>query len=246
MKADLHLPGKKEVHLYDLCLADYENFDECYKDILSEEEKDRCVRFISIPERARYIQVHCLLRIILASYLKCWPFQVELCRTKSGKPVLSGQRNLHFSISYRDEYLFVAVSGNQFIGCDIEKIAAVNYPEEYLKMYFSLEEIGYINSGIGETEKLTSLLRIWTMKEAFVKAKGMGIDEKMKDYNFVPFFSEEVITLPFDEGNRWMIRVRNQHVKYLAALAFRGSMPDITCFQDVPGSESFRFRLQKL
>ena len=115
---------------------------------------------------------------ILADILKK-DYQMEECpeilRDEQGKPYLNGYP-IHFNVSHSGEYLAIAVS--EFpIGVDIQKPKTIK--EGMFRKVIQPEEEGLI----GEARE-ADFLRLWTLKESFVKAEGRGLRIPLKDYYF--------------------------------------------------------------
>ncbi len=103
----------------------------------------------------------------------------QILRQKNGKPYLKGNE-IFFSISHTADTLAVAFSLHP-VGIDIE------YPRECSplvckRMFTESEKIYAEQSNINFT-------RIWTLKEAAVKAMGEGIADAQK-YSFVLYGEE--------------------------------------------------------
>ncbi len=141
--------------------------------------------------------------------------------------MLTNIRDLHFNISYREEYLLVAVSNNPFIGCDIEKIKHVNDPERFLELYYSGDEIQLIHSKRKEADVLNTIFQLWTMKEAYLKATGTGINDKLNTYSFLKFLRNEIQKPIFDASNTWHINSWPVNKQYFAAFAVKGEITSI-------------------
>ncbi len=91
---------------------------------------------------------------------------VDLYYNEIGKPFLTG--NLSISNSYSDNIHVTALSNNEFIGVDTEKILPVNL-DEY-QFYFTKKEWRWMNY------ELIRFYTLWTKKEALAKALGIGMD----------------------------------------------------------------------
>lgn len=115
---------------------------------------------------------------ILADVLKC-DYQIEKCpeilRDEMGKPYLRDCA-LHFNVSHSGEYLAIAVSDSP-VGVDIQEPKNIK-DGLYRKVVQPGEQ-----SLIGE-ERQKDFLRLWALKESFVKAEGKGLRISMKDYYF--------------------------------------------------------------
>ena len=99
----------------------------------------------------------------------------EILKDEYGKPYFEGQP-LCFNVSHSGEYLAIAVS-EQSVGIDIQKRKEIK-EGMYRKVVQQKEEVL-----IGE-ERRKDFLRLWSLKESFVKADGRGLRISMKDYWF--------------------------------------------------------------
>ena len=99
----------------------------------------------------------------------------EILKDAYGKPYLEGH-SLCFNVSHSGEYLAIAVS-EQPVGIDIQKPKEIK-DGMYRKVVQPMEE-----GLIGENRE-KDFLRLWTLKESFVKADGRGLRISMKDYWF--------------------------------------------------------------
>ena len=99
----------------------------------------------------------------------------EILRDEMGKPYFASGK-LHFNVSHSEEYLAIAIS-EQPIGVDMQ--ATKNIREGMYKKVVQPAEMGLI----GE-ERQKDFLRLWALKESFVKAEGKGLRIPMKDYYF--------------------------------------------------------------
>lgn len=84
--------------------------------------------------------------------------------TPLGKPYLPEHPQLHFSLSHAGDWAVCAV-GDAPLGVDVEQPRCTM---KIAKRFFSPDELP-------ETEDKDFLLRLWTAKEAFVKALGGGL-----------------------------------------------------------------------
>lgn len=115
---------------------------------------------------------------ILADVLKR-DYKIEKCpeilRDEMGKPYFEGYP-FHFNISHSGEYLAIAVSERP-VGIDIQEPKHIK--DGMFKKVVQQSEAGLIGE---ECQK--DFLRLWTLKESFVKAEGKGLRIALKDYYF--------------------------------------------------------------
>lgn len=100
----------------------------------------------------------------------------EILRDEMGKPHFK-DCPLHFNVSHSGEYLAIAVSEN-FVGIDIQEPKKIK--DGMYRKVVQPQEAEFI----GE-ERQKDFLRLWSLKESFVKAEGKGLRIPLKDYYFV-------------------------------------------------------------
>lgn len=148
-----------------------------FESLLSTEEVERAGRFRSARDRQRYIVTHGMLRSLLAGYMDCEPRQVDIGSGIHGKPTLAGaegEAHLHFSLSQSGAYAAFAFCLNRSIGVDIEEIKAIPEMEGVIDQHFTKKEAEFLRIG-PEIQRLVRFYRIWTRKEAVLKAQGEGL-----------------------------------------------------------------------
>ena len=114
-------------------------------------------------------------------------FPKEVLADKNGKPYIDG---IFFNISHSNEYVAVAISDKE-VGCDIEKITDIN--SDIAKRYFSPKEYEKIIACESEEEKKILFFRLWTLKESFLKAIGLGLNQPLNSFT-INFEKEITVT----------------------------------------------------
>ena len=89
----------------------------------------------------------------------------------NGKPYIKGDK-VFFNLSHSENCVMCAVSDKP-VGCDVEMVG--KYNEALAKRFFHKNEYAHILSLGNEEEKRAAFYRIWTQKESFVKAIGLGM-----------------------------------------------------------------------
>lgn len=112
-------------------------------------------------------------RLLLQKYVsenqKNWNWE-NLKRSPNHKPYL--ENGPFFNISHSGNFVLIGFSGEMELGVDIEQIKEIN--AEDLSGYFHQEEYAFLkNRNFDEN----SFYRIWTRKEALLKAIGIGFLE---------------------------------------------------------------------
>jgi 4'-phosphopantetheinyl transferase len=152
---------------------------------LSADEVARAHRFYFERDRRRFIAAHGILRAVVASYFEAAPSAVRFSYNEFGKPRLEGSqeiRDLNFNLSHSGGLALVAVALARDVGVDIETIDDSVRTEEVAKSFFSANEIAAL-AGLPQSLRLTGFFNCWTRKEAYVKARGMGLSMALNSFD---------------------------------------------------------------
>ena len=215
--------NKTEVHLYQLFLPDYLSYLKYSNLLLSNGEKERASRFINSIDKTRFQIVHILKRKILGRYLDISPVELQFEQTEFGKPYLKMIDNqLYFNISYRGNYALIGVSNNKDFGVDIEQRSSVINKVFFISTYFCNEEIHKINSA-NRLESDNLIFKLWSMKEAYIKAIGSGLTKPINTYNILPYLSKTTLYPDFDSKNAWHIEHWQTEADYFSSFAVKSN-----------------------
>lgn len=148
-------------------------------DLLNEEEIAKSHRFHFTRDQKRFLLTRILQRTLLSRYHAVSPRRWIFTENAFGRPCIAipeakSERFVQFNISHTSELVVLAVSHALEIGIDVEQIRAVVTQAQIANEYFSPEEA----AGLRHTpEHLRDqrFLELWTLKEAYTKAKGRGL-----------------------------------------------------------------------
>lgn len=122
-------------------------------------------------------EAHRKVRRILSHYTDI-PEQDLVFKTAShGKPYLSDLpdgKTLYFNLSHSGRCMALAVSSSSPVGIDIEDMARHTDFGRLAARFFHPSEADFINQ-LEHAEKKEAFLRLWTIKEAFLKGLGDGL-----------------------------------------------------------------------
>lgn len=138
-------------------------------------ERRKNVMQLKNPEKQKSkIAADRVCRKALSEFCGVDPQRIEFGMNEHGKPFAIGL-DVHFNVSHSGDWVVCAVSDKE-IGIDIEKIRSVN-PRAAEKFACS-DELEYI--------KITEngFFEIWTLKEAYFKCIGTGLDSNIKSVSF--------------------------------------------------------------
>jgi 4'-phosphopantetheinyl transferase len=128
-------------------------------------------------------------------------------RSEFGRPFLPIPFEFDFNISHSGNYVVCAI-GQGPLGIDIEKLKSINI--QPLKTFFSAEEWIKLNTS---KELETDILKLWTKKEAILKADGRGFQ--------IPWHQVviETDTIGYLEKEKWFLQEMNISKEYITNVA---------------------------
>lgn len=153
--------------------------------LLNGEERQRAARFHFPADQRRYIVGRGTLRVLLGHYLQTPPAQLTFAYNAYGKPEVAGTAErlpLHFNLSHSGEHALYAIAQQRVVGIDIEWMRTnIEYLDLARHVFSPYEQA--ILTALPRTEQLAAFYRGWTRKEAFIKARGMGLSLPLDQFD---------------------------------------------------------------
>lgn len=174
-----------------------------YKTLLTEEETVKQQRYKFEKDREDALITRAFVRDLLSHYADIAPQSWRFEKGEKDKPeIVNSTIPLRFNLSHTKDMIVCAVTLNNDIGCDVENITRSNDVLKVAERYFSPFEIDALFS-LPEAEQRNRFFDYWTLKEAYIKAWGLGLAIPLKDFNFDIFSQEKTRevsgnALPFD------------------------------------------------
>jgi 4'-phosphopantetheinyl transferase len=149
---------------------------------LSNGERDRANRFLHTRNRTLFALTRALLRTLLSEATSVPADKITFTEGAYGKPCLVGSGGPHFNVSHSGSWALIGLSDSRPIGVDIELMREAGGELELARSFFSDAEYRALK-GLEDSMLLQSFYKIWTCKEAVLKAFGAGISEHLKDFS---------------------------------------------------------------
>lgn len=233
MSSFLLPPG--ELHLWRIDLDARDVAPDGLSACLSAEELHRAERFAREADRRRFVVSHASQRTILGQYLATEPIDVAFRCRLGGKPELAtanGQLPLRFNLSHSGEMALVAITRDREIGVDIEHIRPSIDASGIVERFFAPGECAVWRT-LPHQEQTAAFFRCWTRKEAYLKARGVGLSSGLDRFE-VSFAPDEAARLlcsdPTDATANWHIYDVSPNAEYMAACVVEGAAERIAVF----------------
>ncbi len=179
-------PDKLAMHQVDVWAWTFGTQDadvQKYATWLTEDERERMNRFYFLRHRIQFATSHANLRLILGAYLQCGPKSLRFSTGAFGKPALAEEHadaQISFNLTHTATVGLLAVSSGIEVGVDAETIRPIG--PDVAEAHFSAPELSDLNT-LGGDAWLTGFYRIWTRKEALLKAEGVGLNLPLADFD---------------------------------------------------------------
>ena len=159
--------------------------DEC-RSYLSPDEIDRGERFHNINDMRLYLFAHAFLRVSLSRYCSVKPEEWIFGKGEYGRPYISDQFgvDLQFNLTHTNGLVACVITNGNKCGIDAENTLRDVDFMRVSESVCSEDEARYIAQGIGADEKKERFFEFWVLKEAYLKACGVGLAFDMEKVSF--------------------------------------------------------------
>lgn len=148
--------------------------------VLSEPELERAAKFRRDADRRRFLTGAWLLRSAAATQLGVRPEDVVVdrsctdCNRHHGKPYIRAYgRRLHVSVSHSGDRVAVAMTSVGALGVDVEAVPSTPV-DDLARCALTPAELKVMDA-LPPAERYEAFARVWTRKEAALKATGHGL-----------------------------------------------------------------------
>jgi 4'-phosphopantetheinyl transferase len=224
-----------EIHVL-LCFVDDlrdRELVESYSRWLSPEERARGGRFVFEKDRLLHLLARVLVRTSLSQITAVDPGQWQFTQTPHGRPELARPafdgEGLRFNVSHTPGLVACAIARTHDVGIDVESGSRTVPTAELARRFFSRSEAEHIAS-VDVPLRQARFLALWTLKEAYLKAKGFGLSLPLDSLcaTTADDGSLEVVLRPDVEPEpaAWSFLPFRFGVHYSGAVAVRGGLGD--------------------
>ena len=157
-------------------------------DLLGDEERARWNRFLAVGARRQFVLCRAALRVVLSERLGCTNRALSFGYGEQGKPfaTVDGQRaDVGFNVSHSGGHGLVAIAPRDWLGVDVEERVANRDLEGIASLVYGPVERRLLAAATG-CEKVHLFYRLWSLKEALIKALGAGFSLNPSKFEVPP------------------------------------------------------------
>lgn len=221
-----------EIHVWQVDLESVGAADRGLPGLLSEDERARAGRFAFEVHRQRFAAARGSLRRVLSRYLGMAPQDIAFGYGPRGKPYLAHDRAtppLRFNVSHSAERALFAVALGRELGVDLERVSETTSVLELAERFFAPQEWRFLR-GLPPAARREAFFRLWTLKEAYLKASGVGLYEPL-DSIVLRLAEGAAPPLVLHAGRRdWSLKELRPAADFAAAVAAEGEGGTLRCW----------------
>jgi 4'-phosphopantetheinyl transferase len=192
---------------------------------LNQEERIRADRFRQSTSRNQHVVGRGMARRLLGRD-RIDPKAICFAAAKYGKPYVTepAEAQLPFNVAHTDGLVMCGIGNriDDLVGIDVEKLDRRTDPG-LANRYFSAPEIRFLENYQSDADRRNAFLRIWTLKEAFIKAIGTGLQTPLADFAFEEIDSERphirMLNQSLESNTEWSFMSIEPRPGYIGAVA---------------------------
>lgn len=198
--------SEKEVHIWRVTLESEPKVIERLSSLLSADEKARAERFYFERDRSHFLVARGVLRELLGRYLGNHPSEIRIEHGPYGKPYIRKESYpvlLRFNVSHSHGLALFAFAIDREVGVDVEKVRQDFGGEGVAESHFAPDEVDELRT-VTPALRPEGFFLCWTRKEAYVKARGEGLQVPLKSF-CVSLTPGEPARLEAEDSGRWSL-----------------------------------------
>ena len=190
--------------------------------LMNAEERRRCARYHFEKDRRMFAATRALQRCVLSEYAAVEPTAWEFGVAAHGRPHVSRpQQALSFNLSNTHGLVACAVSRHAEVGVDVEDSTRAGEVLDTAESFFAPSETQALFS-IPSSERRERFFAYWTLKESYMKARGLGLLLPLDQFAFdLPATGPIRIALDprlKDDATRWQFALLALSPRHIGAV----------------------------
>lgn len=196
-----------------------------YEELLSEDEREKRERYRFEKDRHTCLLTRALVRTTLSHYADVAPGAWRFVTDEHGRPEISEPRSerwLRFNLSHTNGLVVCLVASGRRVGVDVEDRERSGRLLDVAERYFSTAEVEALRA-LPLEQQLERFFLYWTLKESYIKARGLGLAIPLRRFSFVlDSVAERGIRIHLDprledDPERWWFTVMSHGRQHMIA-----------------------------
>jgi 4'-phosphopantetheinyl transferase len=202
-----------------------------YRRLLTREEQQRQQRFHFARDRHQYLVTRAMVRAVLSKYSLVAPRDWRFVVNPYGRPSIGARhfsaRGIQFNVSHTEGLVIMGITRGRAVGVDVENVRPQNEALEVANHFFAPEEVAALRA-LSEAEQQQRFFEYWTLKEAYIKARGLGLSIPLDSFWF-EFSADSRVQLRVsrraldDRADMWVFWQLRPLSCYRAAICVQGA-----------------------
>lgn len=193
---------------------------------MNPEEAARQARFMFERHRHQFLIARALVRSTLSRYAAIDPPDWRFVANQWGRPDIDpahGLGDLRFNLSHTDGLIAVALARGE-LGVDVEDTWRRSHTDQIAEHFFAPTEVAALRA-LAPEQQHGRFFTLWTLKEAYIKARGMGLAISLHRFAYAldpgPEVRLRVDPEIGDVADGWQFHVEAPNERHRLALAVR-------------------------
>ncbi|MGH9392364.1 MAG: 4'-phosphopantetheinyl transferase family protein, partial [Vicinamibacteria bacterium] len=216
-EAHLWIARPGEIRDPDLVLA--------YDALLTADERAKVSRYRFEKDRHASLVTRALVRTVLSRYAAVSPGGWRFVANEFGRPEIQEpreERSLRFNLSHTEGLVVCLVSRDREVGVDVEDRTRGGDLLDIADRFFSPFEVKALRA-LPPEEQMDRFFLYWTLKESYIKARGMGLALSLSAFSFdldSPGSGIRILLEPSldDDPGRWQFSALSYGRRHTIAL----------------------------
>jgi 4'-phosphopantetheinyl transferase len=160
---------------------------DAYRALMAPGERERQLRYYFEKNRHEYLVTRALVRTVLSRYADVHPSAWVFEAGEHGKPYIAWPEvrpGISFNLSNTTGMVACIVASEREVGVDVEEVERAVRAMEVADRFFSPSEVRALRA-LPEAEQPARFITYWTLKESYIKARGMGLAIPLDQFSFL-------------------------------------------------------------
>lgn len=207
---------------------------ESWLALMTEAERARHERFVAPKAKLQHLLARVLVRTVLSRYAAVEPQEWRFETNAYSRPAIAAPvigQDLRFNLSHTDGLVALAVSEGTAVGIDVEQIDRDIDVMALAPSVMAASELRALERTPPEARR-DLFFGFWTLKEAYIKARGMGLSLPLGGFAFDLSGASPTITFDpariADDATAWTFRRFAPTPRHFLAVAVERTRFDLS------------------